>query len=111
VFIGHFALGFAAKRAVPHVSLAVLVTATFALVLSHWFLDFATHRPEMPLYPEGPKVGLGLWNSIPATMATELLMYAAGVWIYFRATRATDGIGRCTAWIWWADRHRSPVTS
>ena len=35
------------------------------VVLSHWFLDVATHRPDMPLVPgESTKVGLGLWNSL-----------------------------------------------
>ena len=31
-----------------------------AVVVSHWFLDFVTHRPDLPLWPEGPKLGLGL---------------------------------------------------
>ena len=65
-----------------------------ALVVSHWGLDFLTHRPDMPLYPGGPKYGLSLWNSIAATVAIELPMYLAGVWLYLRATRARDGIGR-----------------
>ena len=162
MFVGHFALGFAAKRVTPRVSLAVLFAAaqladllwpvlvafgleqvridpgntaftpldfvsypyshsllllvvwgiTFgwlyrlvtgdgrafpviaALVVSHWVLDFVTHRPDMPLYPGGPKLGLGLWNSVPGTMAVELTMYAAGLWVYFRATRARDKTGR-----------------
>src|SRR5437899_7640347 len=33
-----------------------------ALVLSHWVLDFITHRPDLPLWPAGPAVGAGLWN-------------------------------------------------
>lgn len=40
---------------------AVLVAL---LVLSHWVLDFVTHSPDMPLYPGGRRVGLGLWNSV-----------------------------------------------
>src|SRR5256885_1119819 len=31
-------------------------------VVSHWVLDFITHRPDLPLWPGGPKYGLGLWN-------------------------------------------------
>src|SRR5215813_8438016 len=121
MFIGHFALGLAAKRATPRVSLAVLFAAAqladvlwpifvavgleqvridpgntlvtpldfvsypwshslamllvwgaafgwlvavgarreafvviAALVVSHWVLDYVTHRPDMPLYPGGP---------------------------------------------------------
>jgi len=162
MFIGHFALGLAAKRAVPRVSLGVLFAAAqladllwpaflaigleqvridpgntaltpldfvsypyshslllllvwgaamalvcsplargrrvfaviSALVVSHWVLDFLTHRPDMPLYPGGPKLGLGLWNSIPATMAVEVPMFFAGLWIYTRATHPRDAVGR-----------------
>jgi hypothetical protein len=163
MFLGHLAVGFAAKRAAPHVSLAMLVLACQladvlwpiflaiglehvriepgntaftpldfvsypyshslvflaawalafglscrllvgggrrvvavlgVLVLSHWILDVVSHRPDMPIYPGGPKVGLGLWNSIGWTLAVELTMYAAGVWVYLRATRARDGAGR-----------------
>lgn len=162
MFIGHLALGFAAKRVTPRVSLAMLLLASqwadtlwpvliaigveqvrvdpgntaftpldfvsypyshslvalalwglmigvayrgiaggrrtvwvlSALVLSHWGLDFVTHRPDMPLYPGSAKYGLGLWNSVPATVVVESLMYAAGLWIYATTTRARDGIGR-----------------
>jgi hypothetical protein len=162
MFIGHLALGFAAKRAAPRVSLAMLFAAAqFAdmlwpvflaiglehvriapgftaftpldfisypyshslvfligwgvalglvyraitgdvkafpvlavLVVSHWGLDFMTHVPDMPLYPGSAKLGLGLWKSIPATLAVELAMYAAGLWVYLRVTGARDKIGR-----------------
>jgi hypothetical protein len=65
-----------------------------ALVISHWVLDWLTHRPDMPLYPGSAKYGLGLWNSVPATLVIEGLMYVAGLTIYLRATRARDRIGR-----------------
>src|SRR5688572_8789933 len=149
MFLGHVALGFAAKRAAPTTSLGVLVLAAqladtvwpvlvglgveqvaidpgntrvtplnfvsypyshslltmglwaiafayafglsrgqrtvsilAALVISHWVLDVVSHRPDMPLTPTGPKLGLGLWNSIAGTMIVELPMYAVGVWMY-----------------------------
>ncbi|MBL7715533.1 MAG: hypothetical protein JNL01_08705 [Bdellovibrionales bacterium] len=65
-------------------------------VLSHWFLDFVTHRPDMPIgfAADAPKYGLGLWNSIPATMAVEIPMFCLGIWIYLKATRAKDAIGK-----------------
>jgi hypothetical protein len=160
VFIGHYALALAAKRATPGVSLGVLFAAAqladilwplllaagleqvridpgntaftpldfvsypyshsllllavwgltmgwivarrhrrgiavvAALVVSHWVLDFITHRPDMPVYPAGPEFGLGLWNSVALTVAIEVPMYVAGVWLYLRATRPRDGIGR-----------------
>ncbi len=162
MFIGHFALGFAAKRVSPTVSLGVLFIAAqladlmwpvliaigieqvrivpqntpflrldfvsfpyshslallllwgallasvyrlmtgnrqafavlVALVVSHWVLDVATHVQDMPLYPGGPKFGLGLWTSTAATVLIEVAMYGAGLWIYMRATRPKDASGR-----------------
>jgi hypothetical protein len=67
-------------------------------VVSHWVLDFVTHRPDMPLYPGGPRVGLGLWNSVPATIAVEVVMYAAGAWLYLRMTRPRDRVGKYSLW-------------
>ena len=69
------------------------------LVVSHWVLDAVTHRPDMPLYPGGPKVGLGLWNYPVANVVIETVMLGAGVVSYLRTTRARDGIGR---WGFWA---------
>jgi hypothetical protein len=63
-------------------------------VVSHWVLDFVSHRPDMPLFPGGPRFGLGLWNSVIATVIVEGLMYAIGVGIYLRVTRARDGVGK-----------------
>jgi hypothetical protein len=65
-----------------------------ALVLSHWVLDWITHRPDMPLGPRGPYVGLELWRSLPATMVVELGMMAIAVLLYVRTSRAVDGVGR-----------------
>jgi hypothetical protein len=162
VFIGHFAVALAAKRAAPEVSLGTLILAAqladlvwptlvllgiesfairpgltavtpldftnypyshslvalagwgfvlavvyyvvrrqplaaavlFCLVLSHWLLDVATHRPDMPLTIGGSaRLGLGLWNSIAATVAVEGGLFAAGVWVYARTTRALDRTG------------------
>ena len=65
-----------------------------ALVVSHWLLDAVVHRPDLPLTLGGDaRIGLGLWNSIPGTLAVELAMFAAGVWVYVRSTRASDRIG------------------
>ena len=66
-------------------------------VLSHWVLDWITHRPDMPLYPGSPLHGLGLWNSVPGTMTVELALFAVGTWIYFRSTKARDRIGSFAA--------------
>ncbi len=69
-------------------------------VISHWFLDWVTHRPDLPLTPwSDVKVGLGLWNSIPATVIVESVMYAAGVWLYAKSTHAVDRIGAINFWV------------
>ena len=163
MFIGHYALGLAAKRIVPRTSLGTLIAApTLAdllwplfllfgwervtnvggsnpfltlrfdsypyshsllaligwgalvaalyrmqtgyargalvvglLVVSHWFLDYIVHVPDLPLYPgpRSPKVGLGLWNSPHATIIVETLVFLAGVGLYLMTTRARDRIG------------------
>lgn len=65
------------------------------LVASHWLLDAVAHRPDLPLAPFGEaRVGLGLWQSLPATAAAELAVLGAGCWLYARATRPRDGAGR-----------------
>ena len=163
MFIGHFAVGFAAKCTAPKVSLGVLIGAAAildvlwpifllvgwervriepgntaftplafdsypfshsllaalgwsalcgsfywairrdrrcagivaALVVSHWFLDALSHRPDLPLTLTGSaRVGLGLWNSVPATFVVEAAMFAVGGWLYATFTRAQDRVGR-----------------
>jgi hypothetical protein len=168
MFIGHFALGFGAKRAAPTVSLGTLFLAcqfadllwptlvllgievvkiqpgdtavtplTFVsypyshslvalllwgvvfgaayvlirksrvaagvvigvLVVSHWVLDVVAHRPDMPVTISGStRLGLGLWNSLPATLTVELLLFAIGVGIYARFTEPRDRRGRFGFW-------------
>jgi uncharacterized membrane protein YhaH (DUF805 family) len=68
------------------------------LVASHWVLDWITHVPDLPLYPGGPRVGLGLWNSVAGTMIVETLVFLAGLTIYARTTRAVDRTGRWALW-------------
>ena len=155
MFIGHFAVAFAAKRAAPRVSLGWLFAASqlpdlvwpvlvlagaervriapgdtaftplafdhypwshsllmvvvlgvalaalhrarrhdargaailALLVVSHWVLDWVTHRPDLPLVPgSGFRTGLGLWRSVAWTLAIETALFAVGAWIYARAT-------------------------
>lgn len=63
-------------------------------VVSHWLLDYITHRPDLPLIAGGNRlVGLGLWNRRWLTVAVELVMLALGVFIYLRSTKAKDKIG------------------
>jgi hypothetical protein len=68
------------------------------LVLSLWFLDWAVHRPDLPLWPGGPKYGLGLWNSWPASISLEVILFGAGIWLYLSSTRARDRVGVYALW-------------
>lgn len=70
-----------------------------ALVVSHWLLDLIAHRPDLPLWPGGPRVGLGLWYSLPATLAVEFGLFGAGVGIYGTATRRRDRWGGVLLWL------------
>jgi hypothetical protein len=57
-------------------------------VPTHWVLDWISHRPDMPLWPGGPRVGLDLWNSLAATVAVEYGLLIVGLAIYLNATRS-----------------------
>jgi membrane-bound metal-dependent hydrolase YbcI (DUF457 family) len=72
--------------------------AVWVAVVSHWVLDWLTHRPDMPLYPGGLKHGLGLWNSISGTLVVELTIFLVGVGLYAWCTRAKDWVGRLGFW-------------
>lgn len=69
------------------------------LVVSHWVLDVLTHRADMPIsFNEATLIGLGLWNYPMLAVGIELLIYAAGLWIYARVTVAKNRRGRIGFW-------------
>lgn len=51
-------------------------------VLSHWLLDYVTHRADMPLAPHSARYGLELWNSLAGTLVAELGMFFVALFIY-----------------------------
>ena len=65
-----------------------------AAVFSHWVLDFIVHRPDLPLYDDTHKVGLGLWNYPALAFALEIALLFGGIVLYLRATEPKDIIGR-----------------
>jgi hypothetical protein len=70
-----------------------------AAVVSHWVLDLIVHQPDLPLIPGGgPRLGLGVWHSVPATLALEFGFFALGIALYLNTTQARDGIGRIAFW-------------
>ena len=68
-------------------------------VFSHFALDWITHRPDMPLAPgSNVRFGLGLWNSLPASIAVEALLFIAALSLYVSATRARSWLGSVGLW-------------
>jgi hypothetical protein len=93
VWGGVLALLARGRTAVPVTGLLV------GLVVSHWALDFASHAPDMPLWPgASPRLGLGLWYSIPATYLVEGAMWAAGIWMYLRVPARRPLSARIAFW-------------
>jgi membrane-bound metal-dependent hydrolase YbcI (DUF457 family) len=65
------------------------------LVLSHWVLDFLVHVPDLPLtLGPGPKFGLGLWQSMAASLVIEFGLLSVGVWAYWGGRHPTNRRGR-----------------
>ncbi|HEX7252268.1 MAG TPA: hypothetical protein VF376_05240, partial [Thermoanaerobaculia bacterium] len=50
-----------------------------AAVFSHWVLDLVVHRPDLPLYDDTAKVGLGLWNFPAPAFGLEALVLFGGM--------------------------------
>ena len=73
--------------------------AVALLAVSHWVLDWFTHRPDLPLLPGGPLHGLGLWNSIPGTLIIESGFFVVCLIGYLRYTQSQNWIGRYVFWL------------
>jgi hypothetical protein len=51
-------------------------------VFSHWLLDLPVHRPDLPLYDNAHKVGLGLWNVPVAAFLLEAVLVLGALAAY-----------------------------
>ena len=81
----------------------------FGAVVSHWILDFVSHRPDMPLAPWVHRYyGLGLYNSRLGMLLVEGLLWVTGIVLYERATRSRNRAGSWVlyvgvailSWLW-----------
>ena len=48
-------------------------------------LDLLVHRPDLPLYDNHAKVGLGLWNVPALAFGLEAASLFGGMWLYFKS--------------------------
>lgn len=55
------------------------------VVVSHWLLDLIVHQPDLTLWGQPPKLGLGLWN-MPVTEHVIEIIMAYGALIWFAQT-------------------------
>jgi hypothetical protein len=57
-------------------------------VFSHWVLDFIVHVPDLPLYDNTAKVGLGLWNAPILAFGLEAALLFGAIIVFLRAGHA-----------------------
>ncbi len=65
-----------------------------AASFSHWVLDLVVHVPDLPLYDNAAKVGLGLWRHVGLSFSLELIVLGLGAWLYARRTTFASARGR-----------------
>jgi membrane-bound metal-dependent hydrolase YbcI (DUF457 family) len=63
-------------------------------VFSHWLLDLVVHRPDLALYDDTYKMGLGLWDYPATAFGLEIVLLFFGIFLYLRSTTANDAIGK-----------------
>ena len=65
-----------------------------AVAFSHWVLDLIVHRGDMPVLPGNagnlPLLGFGLWGTPVASILLEAVLFALGVFLYWRSARSTQ---------------------
>ncbi len=80
---GMWAAGFALVLMALGLKSKRIVMAIFLAVMSHWLLDLLVHVPDLPLWGNAYKVGLGLWNSPWIAMTLEIgCLIAADVFLF-----------------------------
>jgi hypothetical protein len=55
-------------------------------VFSHWILDFIVHVPDLPLYDNVMKVGLGLWNYPIPAFGLEATLLLVAMLLYLQSS-------------------------
>lgn len=69
----------------------VAVILASLVVLSHWALDWLTHRPDLTLAGAPPALGFGLWNMPAIAIPLELGITLGAFYWYVKASRGPIG--------------------
>ena len=85
-----FAVGFGILVAMITRNSVAAVWAAL-VVMSHWVLDWISHRPDLTIAGGEHRIGLGLWNYPLAAMAVELALLGLAVWWYLKRTKGPVG--------------------
>lgn len=64
------------------------------VVFSHWLFDLVSHRPDLPLWGNSHKVGLGLSNLPIADLGVQVSLFLIGIALYVRSTTPVSKIGK-----------------
>lgn len=67
-------------------------------VFSHWLADLLVHVPDLAVYPNGPKLGFGLWRSLFWSQLIEIGLLLIGFAIYMAKTTPKGPVGRFAPW-------------
>jgi hypothetical protein len=81
-------------RPAPGVKTSSAAVWVGVAIFSHWVLDLVVHRPDLPVYGDTLKMGLGLWNHPAIALALEVALLFGGMVLYLRATKPLSAIGR-----------------
>ena len=68
-------------------SRAAALIVAFA-VFSHWILDLIVHRPDLAIYDDTLKVGLGLWNHRGLEFGLEIAILVGGILLYLKRNKS-----------------------
>ena len=66
---------------------AVAATWAAIVVMSHWLLDWVSHRPDLTITGTGETFGLGLWDYPLLTIVVELGIFGLAFWMYLKRTK------------------------
>jgi hypothetical protein len=69
------------------------------LVLSHWFLDWLVHVPDLSILFSGDyKTGLGLWNFKYTAMFIEVILFLPASYFYLNSIRRYPSSKKNITW-------------